>query len=72
MRGIQNFRKLNKQFSTLKHDANKILEKYYKKNELLEGFCDLAGTTKYRKRFVETGKAHETFFTKFNDQKPEN
>ena len=58
MRGLQNLRKVNKQFSTIKYDANKILEKYYKKNELLIGFCDLTGTTKYRKRFVETGKAH--------------
>lgn len=58
MRGLQNLRKVNKQFSTIKHDANKILEKYYKKNELLTGCCDLSGTTKYQKRFVETGKAH--------------
>lgn len=52
MRGIKNFQKLNRQFSTLKYDANKILEQYYKKNELMEGFCNLDGTTKYRKRFV--------------------
>ena len=58
MRGLQNLRNVNKQFSTLKHDANKILENYYKKNELLTGSCDLSGTTKYKKRFVDTGKAH--------------
>lgn len=68
MRGLQNLKNLNRHFSTLKHDANKILEKYYKKNDLLTGFCDSSGTSKYRKKFIEGGKVHETFYSKFNDQ----
>lgn len=48
MRSLHNLGKISKQFSTIKHEPNKILEKYYKKNELLTGSCNISGTTKYR------------------------